>query len=291
MRLDELDQLVQTLRDRIKAHQLLLSGNEQATRYALINPLLAGLGWNLADPSEFLPEFGGPAAGRPDYAMVSEGEPYLVVEAKKLGTPIDGTHNQVGGYLLNHRVQYGVATNGDEWRGYDSRSDERVVFKFQVSNPSSSPLSLLWLWRGNFVGKTRRRPVPVPGVPEQKRFPSPPNGRPLPDVRYKKGMATPRRLFFPERADKNVSKSWARVQVATAEWLVETGKVGGLPLCNNRGTLLMTEERDAGRLPKAREIARDRWIGTNLDPTSHLRRARELLEQCGVDPHTVYVET
>ena len=287
MRLDELDRLVQTLRDRIKEHHKLLGGNEQATRYALINPLLTSLGWNLADPSEFQPEFGGPGRGRPDYAMVHEGEPYLVVEAKKLGTPIDGTHSQVGGYLLNHHVQYGVVTNGDEWRGFDSRADDRVVFEFQVSEPRSSPLSLLWLWRGNFMGKTRRQPVPVHHMP-MPGPPSPPSiGKPLPEIRYEKGMANPGRLFFPDGTERDVSKSWARVQVATGEWLVGGDKVKHLPLRNEHGTLLMTDGRDAGRLLKAREVGRDRWISTGLSPKSHLRRAKELLESCRVDPNTV----
>ena len=57
MWLDELDQAVRTLAGRIKQHERTLQGNEQATRYALIDPLLVALGWNLADPGEVIAEY------------------------------------------------------------------------------------------------------------------------------------------------------------------------------------------------------------------------------------------
>ena len=54
--LDELSRVVQILAERIKEHGHTLRGNELGTRYALIDPLLANLGWDLADPNEVVAE-------------------------------------------------------------------------------------------------------------------------------------------------------------------------------------------------------------------------------------------
>ena len=52
----------------------LLNTNEEATRYALIDPILRSLGWDLNDPDqvrvECLQEFGG----KPDYTLLKDDE-------------------------------------------------------------------------------------------------------------------------------------------------------------------------------------------------------------------------
>lgn len=159
MRLDELDQLVQTLADRIKQHGHVLRGNEYATRYALIDPLLAGLGWNLADPSEVVAEYrlGDSGERKADYAMLYDGEPYLIVEAKNLGERLSKAAEQAGQYALTTRAQYVVLTNGEQWDGYSLGSRDKHVFQFNVSHSGSAALNLLWLWRGNFKARQRSR--------------------------------------------------------------------------------------------------------------------------------------
>ena len=49
--LDELVDVIETLKARIDVHRDTLQANETRTRVALIDPLLCALGWNTADPS------------------------------------------------------------------------------------------------------------------------------------------------------------------------------------------------------------------------------------------------
>ena len=59
MWLDDLNELVDTLKQRIEQHKDVLGKNETATRYALIDPLLTALGWDLQDPGQVQTECGG----------------------------------------------------------------------------------------------------------------------------------------------------------------------------------------------------------------------------------------
>lgn len=54
MALDELLELVDILRRRIGGNRDLLSENEIRTRYALIDPLLRALGWDVEDPGQVI---------------------------------------------------------------------------------------------------------------------------------------------------------------------------------------------------------------------------------------------
>ena len=308
MWLDELDQLVRTLADRIVQHGHVLRGNEQATRYALIDPLLASLGWNLADPSEVVAEYrlGDSGERKVDYAMLYDGKPYLLVEAKNLGESLSRAAEQAGAYALTTPAQYVVLTNGQQWAGYSLGGYDKDVFQFNVSQ-SSATLDLLWLWRGNFKGKTTQpkphklhRPSGEEAVSPlwSAPLPRPTNkpaasGVPLPDVNYTKGMPKPRFLVFPDETRRDVSKSWATVQVAMAEWLIDGDHVKKLPLCNKNGTHLLHNiptKKDGKPFRQPREVRRNHWIDMNFGPAYHLQKAMELLESCGIDTDKVHLE-
>ena len=49
--LDELVDVIETLKSRINEHRSVLQGNEAQTRLSLIDPLLRALGWDTADPA------------------------------------------------------------------------------------------------------------------------------------------------------------------------------------------------------------------------------------------------
>lgn len=54
---DDLKQTIRDLNKRMHVHGDELRGNEWLTRYALIDPILTALGWNLADPEQVIPEY------------------------------------------------------------------------------------------------------------------------------------------------------------------------------------------------------------------------------------------
>ena len=90
MPLETLLELVQTLSHRIDRHGPALRQSEALTRYALIDPLLRELGWNTSNPDMVIPEYRS-GNGRADYALMNNGSPAMMVEAKSLGTPLRDT--------------------------------------------------------------------------------------------------------------------------------------------------------------------------------------------------------
>ena len=69
MPLDDLVSVIETLQHRIREHGASLRENETRTRMALIDPLLAALGWHVSDPAVVTPEYN--VSGRwADYALL-----------------------------------------------------------------------------------------------------------------------------------------------------------------------------------------------------------------------------
>ena len=107
---------------------------EEHTRYALIDPILIALGWNIHEPKECHPQWKYPyGEGRVDYALHTPAEmghiatreiaPYIIIEAKALRTALDGEPlQQLEKYAKacpRMRGGYAVLTDGNYWRIYD----------------------------------------------------------------------------------------------------------------------------------------------------------------------------
>ena len=88
MLLDELIDVIDTLKKRITDHGPSLKENETRTRMALIDPLLQVLGWDTSDPFLVTPEYDA-SGGKADYALLGQGgRPTAAIEAKRLGQPL-----------------------------------------------------------------------------------------------------------------------------------------------------------------------------------------------------------
>ncbi len=110
-----------------------LGWREVDTRYAFIDPLLRGLGWNIDDPKECFAEYPR-GAGYLDYACFARnskptileiGAPLIAIEAKSLwfrGSYSEEHESQLEYYVtVSPAMQrgLGVLTNGAEWWVYD----------------------------------------------------------------------------------------------------------------------------------------------------------------------------
>lgn len=125
-----------SLRDAIRAARRCvgadgeyISSMEIRTRYALIDPILQALGWNLNDPSQVRIEHettDQPNPHRVDYALFSMGQAVILVEAKPL-------HKE---YPLVHAAN----------RAEDRARVEIAWGKFQCGEeiPNSPPISAIW---------------------------------------------------------------------------------------------------------------------------------------------------
>lgn len=92
--------------------------NEAQVRAAVIAPLLQALGWDPADPTQWLVEY--PVDnGRVDDALFGSGGSALVfVEAKNQGNLSVRAENQLFRYAANKGVPILVLTDGDTWDLY-----------------------------------------------------------------------------------------------------------------------------------------------------------------------------
>ena len=115
--LDELVDVIETLKSRINEHRAVLQGNEAQTRLSLIDPLLRALGWDTADPALVRTEF-NLNNGRADYALLDTDEkPVTIIEAKRLDESLGTTDRrmQMLTYANFSNVSYAGLTDGNQW--------------------------------------------------------------------------------------------------------------------------------------------------------------------------------
>lgn len=147
---------------------------EQNTKAAVIEPILAALGWELYDLDEVQREYRRRPTDNPvDYALLLLRKPRLFVEAKGVGEHLDDPRwaNQTISYATAAGVEWVALTNGGEWRIYNAHAPVPIEEKlFQSVRLRGDPdmafevLSLLSkegmrenrieeLWRSFFVDR------------------------------------------------------------------------------------------------------------------------------------------
>ena len=197
--------VVETLRERIESHGATLSDGEMPTRYALIDPLLRELGWNMSDPTMVIPEYRS-GAGKPDYALFAASRLRLVVEAKKLWAPLgNSVLSKVIEYSQQSGSTYFAATNGAHWKVYKT-SSQKLMAEFTIGKWQAS----LWsrITPPSETVEECRKAVPLwrPGSWHQ-----------LADIEYAAGLK-PVELLCPD--DDTVKlKSWRDLLVEVVRWL------------------------------------------------------------------------
>jgi hypothetical protein len=146
--------LIATLADvcqQAQQHQALLSKNEAATRAALINPVLQALGWDISDMRMVEPESTVQNKQSLDYVLKSrDGAILAVVEAKKLGEPLDklGHVGALIGYAFSLKPSRFFITDGLHWHCYSpghSQFEPVAILKLNQENLLSTGLQLLQL--------------------------------------------------------------------------------------------------------------------------------------------------
>ena len=161
MLLDDLYQAIEKLRGRMDEHGDRLRQSEALTRNALVDPLLRALGWDTEDPALAMPEY-RLGSGFADYALLNSGKPAIVIEAKKLGTPLYGAAEQSVTYCVNAGIRYFVATDGRKWDVYETHRPvplaEKKIASFDIADsPADVCLDALVLWRRSVQSGTVRK--------------------------------------------------------------------------------------------------------------------------------------
>ncbi|MGC3995393.1 MAG: type I restriction enzyme HsdR N-terminal domain-containing protein [Propionicimonas sp.] len=97
---------------------------EEATKTAVVLPFISRvLGYDVFNPAEVVPEFvcdvGTKKGEKIDYAIVRDGKVQVLVEAKKIGEPLNLAHaGQLVRYFHVSNARIAVLTNGQLWHFY-----------------------------------------------------------------------------------------------------------------------------------------------------------------------------
>ena len=141
--------------------QISLVTTEEATKNALVMPLINALGYNVFDPSEVIPEFtadvGIKKGEKVDYAIVIDGKPMMLWECKTVGTPLDLKHaSQLYRYFGCTDARFAVLCNGiDFWFYTDldapNKMDAKPFFEFSMRDVNERAVGeLAKFGRGDF---------------------------------------------------------------------------------------------------------------------------------------------
>ena len=251
MLLDDLYQAIEKLRERMETHQDKLRQSEALTRNALVDPLLRALGWDTEDPALAMPEY-RLGSGFADYALLNGGKPVIVIEAKKLGTPLYSAAEQSVTYCVNDGIRYFVATDGRKWDVYETHRPvplaEKKIVSFDITDsPADVCLDALVLWRRSVQsGVVRKAQTPLL-EPEHEPLVAVNQPEPAPALVTTVPIATtspshegkwqtlaqwqpskedklPSEIRFPDGSTAEI-ESWADIPAAAVRWLSDHGRL------------------------------------------------------------------
>jgi hypothetical protein len=125
---------------------------EEGTKQSLILPFFQILGYDVFNPLEFCPEFdadyGIKKGEKVDYAILIDGEPVILVEAKSCNDNLDKHGSQLFRYFNSSKARFGVLTNGVKYRFFTdldetNKMDKKPFFEVDLLNLNDTQISYL----------------------------------------------------------------------------------------------------------------------------------------------------
>lgn len=147
---------LQRLAEQVRKRQPHIRG-EESTKQSLVVPFLSVLGYDVHDPTEFVPEYvadftkrraGGPAE-KVDYAIHRDGVPVLFIECKSVDSDPSQHNGQLARYFnATPSVPIAVVTNGLRYMFFTDLEErnilsERPFFVFDIFNFSENDADVL----------------------------------------------------------------------------------------------------------------------------------------------------
>ena len=107
---------------------------EEATKNALVLPFLQMMGYSIFDPTEVVPEFtadvGSKKGEKVDYALMQDGKPAILIEAKIYGNNLDEAEiSQLTRYFTVTDARFGILTDGVIYRFFADLDQPNVMDK------------------------------------------------------------------------------------------------------------------------------------------------------------------
>ena len=306
MLLDELIEVIDTLKQRITDHDSTLRENETRTRMALIDPLLQVLGWDTSDPAQVVPEYGA-GGGKADYALLGhKGHPSAVIEAKRLGEPLHSHLMQMVSYAAMVGIKYAGLTDGDQWELYEvlrpGPLEERRMLNLRISTSSSylCALNLLLLWRPNLSsGQAQQASEPIVfPLPDTDPVPPPPDPKqwiPLSQFSASGGTNCPKAIRFPDGSE-HTTQFWYDLVLKTVAWLWAQGilTTNNMSTFSSKSSHLVHTEAvhpSGKKFHNPKPVAETPLtVEANLSKTDSLKKMNALLKYFGQEPVYMRVE-
>jgi hypothetical protein len=220
----ELIDTIERVRERIKKYENQLKQNEMLTRYVLVDPILRALGWDTENPDQVIPE---PITetGRPDYALMHNGEKLIMVEVKSLKSNLEKARDDGFKYCWKNKVPFYIITDGDVWELYDVREmggKEIFCVRLSTGSPGDIARYLLAIW---YPAMPELKPVHKSVVDiyhhntEYKPISTSEKLLSLKKlsekIRY--GQEPPKYIQFPDGKQKEIN-SWRNLLIEVAKW-------------------------------------------------------------------------
>lgn len=143
-KLYDLANRIEQLKDQIKT--------EEATKQSFIMPFFQILGYDVFNPLEFCPEFtadtGIKKGEKVDYAILKDGEPFILIEAKGCFEKLEKHDSQLYRYYATTDSRFAILTNGIIYRFFadldsPNKMDKLPFFELNMLELTDSSIKYL----------------------------------------------------------------------------------------------------------------------------------------------------
>ena len=145
----ELEAKLEALAEKVRSHSEVLE-TEEAAKFALVNPFISALGYDLSNPAEVTPEFtcdyGGRKGEKVDYAIKVGAEVAILVECKSAKSDLSLRHaSQLCRYFGASDAKFAILTNGAVYKFYSdldatNRMDDAPFLELDIRDLRKSDI-------------------------------------------------------------------------------------------------------------------------------------------------------
>lgn len=104
---------------------------EEATKTALIMPFFQLLDYDVFNPLEFIPEYtadvGTKKGEKVDYAIIKDGKPVILIEAKSVQDDLTKHDAQLFRYFTSTEAKFGILTNGIVYKFFTDLEQANIM--------------------------------------------------------------------------------------------------------------------------------------------------------------------
>ncbi|WP_201317836.1 type I restriction endonuclease [Paenibacillus sp. EPM92] len=153
--MDNFPELIKSLSKRVeKIKDSILT--EEATKTSIIMPFFQALNYDVFNPEEFLPEFvadvGIKKGEKVDFAIIQNGVPIILIEAKSINEQLQKHDSQLFRYFGTTKAKFAILTNGIVYRFYtdleeQNKMDTLPFFEFNLLDVRDNQIAELYKFR------------------------------------------------------------------------------------------------------------------------------------------------